>query len=655
MSARPPTRVDVGVVTWNTAELTAEALRRLVDTPGDCELRVLVHDNASDDGTAAHVAARVPEAEVVAGPVNLGFARAVNLLLERSDAPWFFALNSDAWPEAGAIDRLVARAVQFPRAAAVAPLLLRPDGTVEHSTHPFPTPGLAALDVVGGRRWLPSSRLERRCLEGTWRHDRARKVDWAVGAALLMRRAAVDAVGPFDERFFMYAEDLEWCWRASRHGWQVHFDPSAVVRHVGNASGTRRFGAGRAALEVANVHRFLCDTRGPAAAVSYRALAAVSGARQWAAARARRDAGAAHHWRVQVRAQTGLDRAARACVPTARPAPRPADAPGAPGGRPGADLPVVSVVVATRGRAALLPRLVAAVEAQTVAVDDIELVVVDDASPDETAQTLARLGREAKVCLRVVTLGVQQGRAAARNHGWRAARAPVVAFTDDDCVPDPDWLAAGLACLEDAPRLVVGRTEPPEDQRALAARPFGRLLEVHAVRFYETCNIFYRRRDLAAVGGFDERYRTWGGEDTDLGLRVVGTGVEARYAPGALVHHDVSPGSWADALRAAGRGVDLGRVVAEHPEARGTLLHRQLFWKRTHPTAIVAAAGLVAAMWRPRALALVAPWVYHRVVVTPACPGPRRRVVALPGALVVDLAEVATMARSSIRHRTVIL
>ena len=97
-----------------------------------------------------------------------------------------------------------------------------------------------------------------------------------------MRRSAVDAVGGFDERFFMYAEDLEWCWRASRQGWQVHFDPSAVVRHVGNASGTCRFGSGRAAVEVANVHRFLGDTRGPAAAASYRALAAMSGAHQWA-------------------------------------------------------------------------------------------------------------------------------------------------------------------------------------------------------------------------------------------------------------------------------------------------------------------------------------------------------------------------------------
>ena len=215
----------------------------------------------------------------------------------------------------------------------------------------------------------------------------------------------------------------------------------------------------------------------------------------------------------------------------------------------------MSVVVASRGRAALLPRLVAAIEAQTVALDDVELVVVDDASPDDTATVLATLAREAKVALRVVALPTQQGRAAARNHGWWAARAPVVAFTDDDCVPDPEWLAAGLGAMGDAPRLVVGRTEPPEDQRALAARPFARVLEVHGVRYYETCNIFFRRRDLMAVRGFDERYRTWGGEDTDLGLRVVSTGVDARYAPAALVHHDVCPDTWAGALRALQRRV----------------------------------------------------------------------------------------------------
>src|SRR6266702_2887491 len=123
-------RVDVCVVTWNTAELTAEALRRLMDSDQGCSLRLLVRDNGSSDATPELLKERVPEAEVDAGSENLGFAAGVNTLLGRSSAPWILLLNSDAWPEPGAIGRLVDAARAHPRAAAVAPRLERPGGTL---------------------------------------------------------------------------------------------------------------------------------------------------------------------------------------------------------------------------------------------------------------------------------------------------------------------------------------------------------------------------------------------------------------------------------------------------------------------------------------------------------------------------------------------
>src|SRR6266540_2305880 len=104
-SARPT--VDVGVVSWNTGELTAAALRRTLDFDQGCDLRLLVHDNGSTDGTVAILTRLVPEAEIEAGRTNLGFAAGANRLLARSDADWFFLLNSDAWPEPGAIATLV--------------------------------------------------------------------------------------------------------------------------------------------------------------------------------------------------------------------------------------------------------------------------------------------------------------------------------------------------------------------------------------------------------------------------------------------------------------------------------------------------------------------------------------------------------------------
>lgn len=635
-------RVDVGVVTWNTAALTSAALRRLIDSDQGCDIRVLVHDNASTDGTPAVLASCVPEAEVAVGEENVGFARAVNQLLARSQAPWFLALNSDAWPEPGAIGRLVAAGIDHPRAAAVAPLLLRPGGEVEHSTHPFPSLGVAAIDAAGGRGWLPASVLDRRCLEGAWAHDRPRRVDWAVGAALLLRRSAVEDVGGFDERFFMYVEDLAWCWRAHRRGWEVRFEPAAVVRHVGNASGARRFGDGRAALEEANLRVLLHDELGAGRGALYTGLQVVAAGRSAAAARVRGRRSEAAQWRQRLRVLAGavpvpaLDRR----VPGARVHPRPGE-------------PDVSVVVPTHNRAERLERLVRGLERQSIGTGRFEVVVVDDGSDDGAPALLDQMADASALDLRVVHQP-RRGPAAARNAGWRAARGPVVAFTDDDCVPMGDWLERGLAASGGEPRAVVGRTRPPAGQQPMEGRPFARAMRVDDARFFETCNVFYRRVDLQATGGFDERFRRPSGEDTHLGLRMLDAGVDAVFCGDAVVEHDVRPGGLGAALSEAARWVDLPLVVKGRPSAR-RLVHRWVFWKPTHSRAIVVAMAITGGLRARPALVLAMPWIAYRVRRDPVCRSLLGRVIWLPGALVLDLWEVAVMVRGSVRHRTVLL
>jgi GT2 family glycosyltransferase len=226
----------------------------------------------------------------------------MNSMLARSDAPWFLALNSDAWPEPDAIATLVATGERFPSAAAVAPRLERPDGTLEHSTHPFPSLRVAALLATGAWRTLDESELEDLALEGHWDHDRARSVDWAVGAALLMRRTAVEHVGGFEERFFMYAEDLEWCWRARQHGWDIRFEPAALVRHVGNASGASAYGSRRTAAYMRNTYRFYRAAHGRLEAAAYRGLNIAGTARRYAGSRLRRRPGDAAFWAEHLRA-----------------------------------------------------------------------------------------------------------------------------------------------------------------------------------------------------------------------------------------------------------------------------------------------------------------------------------------------------------------
>jgi len=295
-------RVDVAVVSWNTRDVTVAALRRLLDTDQGVEVRLLVRDNGSTDGTVEALRAAVPEAEVDAGRDNVGFARGMNTLLARSDAPWFLPLNSDAWPDPGALGALVEAAARHPRAAAVAPRIERPDGSLEHSTNPFPSLSVAALTATGLYHRLSPRLAWRKQLFGVWQHDSERAVDWAVGAALLMRREALDEIGGFDERFFMYAEDVEWCWRAHRRGWEIWFTPQAVVRHVGNASGEQNYGRRRTQAWVANTYRFYRSTHGPVSTTAYHALNAAGAGRAIAGSLVKRDRDRARYWRDHLRA-----------------------------------------------------------------------------------------------------------------------------------------------------------------------------------------------------------------------------------------------------------------------------------------------------------------------------------------------------------------
>jgi N-acetylglucosaminyl-diphospho-decaprenol L-rhamnosyltransferase len=302
MSAVDRPRVDVGVVTWNTAEVTAAALRRLLDTDQGADITLLVRDNASSDDTLEVLARDVPEADVEAGAENLGFSGGVNTLLRRSTAPWFFLLNSDAWPDPGAIGRLV-RAVQMhPKAGAVVPRLEYPDGRLQHSTQPFPSLRVAATAAFSWDRLSPD-RADELFLEGAWMHDRPRRIDWAYAAAMLIPRPALEAIGGFDERFFFYAEDLEWCWRAHTLGWELWFEPSAVVRHLESASGTQLYGGFKTRAHMRNSLRFYRRAHGTPSTIAWWGLNAAGGAMRLAKALRRRDRAAAANWRAYLRAQ----------------------------------------------------------------------------------------------------------------------------------------------------------------------------------------------------------------------------------------------------------------------------------------------------------------------------------------------------------------
>lgn len=315
----------------------------------------------------------------------------------------------------------------------------------------------------------------------------------------------------------------------------------------------------------------------------------------------------------------------------------------------------VSVVVATYARPEGLARLLEALERQSLAADRFDVVICDDASPATDRRRNEQAAERSALHVTYLLQPRNAGPAAARNAGWRAALSPVIAFTDDDCVPSERWLEEGLRALQAGPRVVIGQVRP-DPARLTSLGPFSRSMWVSDARFFQTCNAFYHREDLLAVGGFDETFPGAAGEDTDLGLRVTALGGAAAFAAEALVHHDVAEGSLAQRVRDnVQRWPSVVRVVAKHPASRRTLLHRRIFWKRSHPPFLLACAGLLGTAQWPIAGLLVLPWLRFRLMQEPMSGGLRMRLVLLPAAFAVDGSEVIAMVRGSLRHKAVVL
>jgi GT2 family glycosyltransferase len=310
------------------------------------------------------------------------------------------------------------------------------------------------------------------------------------------------------------------------------------------------------------------------------------------------------------------------------------------------------VVVATRDRPQRLAAVLAGLRAQTLAREAFEVIVVDDGSVTPgTQEVLAEeLGRE-RLQLRTVRHDSARGTSAGRNSGWRIARAPLVAFTDDDCVPDPGWLSQALAVSAQHPGAIVqGRTEPNPSE--LGRRGvFSRTITVDSLGpQYEACNIFYPRALLERVGGFDETFGLFSaGEDTDLAWRAIEAGGRSAFARDALVFHAVHELGPLRTLREATRLAQTPLVFARHPQTRA-MLSRRLFWNGWH-------------------------YLVIRSLVALALPGPARRFLltrhamqlaararragagawAVPFLLLYDAIETASVVRGSVRYRTPVL
>jgi len=224
-------KLAVVVVNYNSSDDLARCLASLRRHPPSCDHAIVVVDNASRDPGLERVRSAYPDVRWLLNRENLGYARGANLGIAAVPADYALILNPDIEVQPGALDALMALADARPRAGIVAPQLLGLDGEVQHSSRRFYTFRTLLLRRTPLGWLFPNSRSVREHLMLDFDHESERAVDWVLGGAMLVRRQARERIGPLDERFFLYFEDIDWCYRMWQAGWEVLYTPAARFVH----------------------------------------------------------------------------------------------------------------------------------------------------------------------------------------------------------------------------------------------------------------------------------------------------------------------------------------------------------------------------------------------------------------------------------------
>jgi len=235
MKTARPADLAVVIVNYNTGPFLERCLTSLEERAGDASLDVLVIDNASRDGSHRAAVDAHPRVRMIENSSNRFLSPAWNQGIHETAAPYVLLMNPDAEIWSGTLDRLVALMEQRPEVALLGPLIRNADGTPYPTGRRIPTVAEAVGHAFLGP-FMPENRFSRAYRMEEWDRASEREVDWVSGACMLLRRAALDEVGLFDERFLLYAEELDISTRLRSAGWSVLFTPEVEVLHEGGVS-----------------------------------------------------------------------------------------------------------------------------------------------------------------------------------------------------------------------------------------------------------------------------------------------------------------------------------------------------------------------------------------------------------------------------------
>ena len=232
--------VSIIIVNWNTKGLLRDCLASVYEKAGDIDYEVIVVDNASVDGSAEMVRKDFRQVILIENRENRGFAAANNQAMAVAKGKYVLLLNSDTVVLENAVASTVCFADANPKVGVVGCRVLNPDGTLQRTCFMFPSILNILLSSTYLYKFFPKSKFFGREQMTWWDRNDVRQVDVVTGCFMLVRREAIDQVGMMDERFFMYGEETDWCYRFAQKGWKVMFAPDGRIIHFGGQSASQK-------------------------------------------------------------------------------------------------------------------------------------------------------------------------------------------------------------------------------------------------------------------------------------------------------------------------------------------------------------------------------------------------------------------------------
>ena len=259
--------LSIAIVNWNTRELLYNCLESIISYPPECPFNIIVVDNASSDGSSEMIRERFPQVCLIDNQENAGFARATNQAIKTTDSKYILLLNPDTVILPDALQNLVEFMETNPGAGAAGSRVLNPDGSLQTSCYVAPTLSHEFFRLFHLSRLVPYSAYQMK----NWNTSFPRSVDIIQGDCLMVRKSALDQVGPLDESFFIYSEDVDLCYRLQRASWGLYWVPEAQVIHYGGQS-TRQVAAEMFLQLYQSKLMFMRKHHGKAAGTTYKFL-----------------------------------------------------------------------------------------------------------------------------------------------------------------------------------------------------------------------------------------------------------------------------------------------------------------------------------------------------------------------------------------------